>query len=74
MTQSKSKGITFILCLFFGAAGIHRMYVGKLGSGVAQLLLTMTFFGVLISAPWALIDAIMILAGRFNDSDGNQLR
>jgi predicted RNA-binding Zn-ribbon protein involved in translation (DUF1610 family) len=56
-----------ILCFFFGIFGVHRFYVGKVGTGILQLF-TLGGFGI-----WAFIDFIMIVVGSFRDSDGNQI-
>ena len=50
--------------------GIGRFYTGHVGTGVAQLLLSPFFVGVL----WAWIDGILILVGRPVDRDGRPLR
>ena len=57
----------FLLCFFLGWFGIHRFYVGKTGTGIAQLL-TMGGLGI-----WAFIDLIMILCGAFTDAAGNKI-
>ena len=54
-----------ILCFFIGFLGVHRFYVGKVGTGILQLV---TFGGLGI---WAFIDFIMIVIGSFRDSEGN---
>ncbi len=66
-SSEKKKLIAFLLCTFLGMLGIHRFYVGKTGSGVAQLL---TFGGL---GFWAIVDWIMILCGSFTDSEGKAL-
>lgn len=65
----KSKMLALILCLlgFIGFAGIHRMYVGKVGSGVLYFF---TFGFCLIGT---IIDLISIVSGGFRDSYGQPL-
>lgn len=65
--MQKSKIVALLLCLFLGCLGIHRFYVGKIGSGIVQFL-TGGLFGI-----WTLIDFIMILCGGFTDAEGNKL-
>ena len=57
-----------VSCFFLGYLGFHRFYVGKVGTGILQLL---TFGGLGI---WVLIDFIKILLGRFRDSEGRLIR
>lgn len=63
---TKSKMAAGLLGIFLGALGIHRFYLGYTGIGVAQLLLTMTCYGAIISSIWGLIEGIMILTGSIN--------
>ncbi|MDE2429469.1 MAG: TM2 domain-containing protein [Burkholderiales bacterium] len=56
-----------LLCFFLGFLGVHRFYVGKIGTGIVQLL-TFGGFGI-----WALIDFIMIVCSAFTDKDGNKI-
>jgi TM2 domain-containing membrane protein YozV len=55
---------TILLCFFLGALGIHRFYVGKIGTGIVQLL-TLGGLGI-----WTLVDFIMVVTGNFKDSRG----
>jgi len=61
---------TFLFAFFLGMLGIHRFYVGKVGSGIAQLILSLTVIGMLVTSIWVLIDWIAILSGTFRDADG----
>ncbi|MBI2073029.1 MAG: TM2 domain-containing protein [Gemmatimonadetes bacterium] len=60
----KSRLVALLLCFFLGVLGIHRFYVGKVGTGILQLV---TLGGIGI---WALIDFIMIAVGSFTDKQG----
>ncbi len=55
---------TILLCFFLGALGIHRFYVGKIGTGILMLI-TFGGFGI-----WALVDFILIVTGSFHDKEG----
>ena len=62
--SNKSRLVALLLCVFLGTLGIHRFYVGKIGTGIVWLL-TMGCFGI-----GALIDLIMIACGKFKDKQG----
>jgi TM2 domain-containing membrane protein YozV len=57
----------FMLAFFLGAFGVHRFFVGRITSGVFQLL-TAGGLGI-----WWLADVIIIAFGGFNDSDGKKI-
>lgn len=63
----KSWTVAVLLCFFLGALGVHRFYVGKIGTGVLQLI-TIGGLGL-----WSLIDFIVILVGGFKDKYGREL-
>ena len=65
--STKSKGVCFILCFFFGFFGVHHFYVGKIGTGILYLF-TCGLFGF----GW-LIDIFKILANSFTDKNGFRL-
>lgn len=65
--SDKSRLVALLLCWFLGYLGVHRFFVGKVGTGILWLL-TAGLFGI----GW-LVDLIMILCGSFKDKQGNKL-
>jgi len=69
----KSKTVAALLCFFLGSLGIHRFYLGKIGTGILQIILLvlgsiLLIFGIGaflygILGLWVLIDFILILTG-----------
>jgi hypothetical protein len=57
----------FLLAVLLGPFGLHRFFVGKIGTGVLQLL-TLGGLGI-----WLLVDIVMIITGNFTDKDGHKL-
>lgn len=56
-----------VLCFFLGWLGVHRFYVGKIGTGILQML-SFGGFGI-----WMLVDFIVIVVGSFTDKAGNRV-
>lgn len=61
----KSKLIALCLCFFLGGLGVHRFYVGKIGTGILYLLTGGLFFIGII------IDLVNILSNKFKDQQGH---
>ena len=66
--STKSMVPAVLLCFFLGGFGIHRFYVGKIGTGILMIL---TFGGLGI---WVIIDFVRIIIGSFRDKQGLPLR
>ena len=59
---------TVLLAFFLGTLGIHRFYVGKIGTGILMIL-TAGGLGI-----WELIDLIVALFGQFKDKEGRYIK
>lgn len=64
----KSRLATSLLAWYLGFLGVHRFYLGKIGTGILMLL---TFGGLGI---WAIIDFIVAVTGNMKDKDGRLIR
>lgn len=60
----KNKIVAILLCFFFGGLGVHRFYLGKIGTGILMLI-TLGGLGI-----WALIDFIILIT--LSDEKFNQ--
>lgn len=63
--SDKSRLVAFLLAWFVGYLGIHRFYVGKIGTGILWLF-TAGLLGIGVFIDW-----ILILVGSFKDDKGN---
>ncbi|CAB4930599.1 unannotated protein [freshwater metagenome] len=70
----KSRIAAGILGILLGGLGIHRFYLGYVGIGIVQIVVTIVTFGV--GSIWGLIEGILILTGNgiTKDSKGRPLR
>ena len=57
----------FLLTFFVGVLGVHRFYVGKIGTGVLMLI-TLGGLGV-----WFLVDLLLVVTGQFTNKDGQKI-
>lgn len=66
--SKKNKMVALLLCIFLGYFGVHRFYVGKIGTGILYLF-TCGLFGI----GW-FVDIILIATGSFKDQFSLPLR
>ena len=81
--EQKSKMAAGLLGIFLGALGIHNFYVGYTGKAVAQLLLTVIgwilIIGPAVAGIWGLVEGILILCSHYGsqwhrDAQGVELQ
>ena len=66
-TSSTDWLALFLLTFFVGVLGVHRFYVGKIGTGVLMLI-TLGGLGV-----WFLVDLILVVTGQFTNKEGQKI-
>ena len=65
--SSRSRVVAILLCLLLGFFGVHRFYVGKIGTGILMIL-TAGGLGI-----WYVADLILVIFGVFRDKDGKRV-
>ncbi|MEA4878568.1 MAG: TM2 domain-containing protein [Dehalococcoides mccartyi] len=71
--ERKSRIAAGLLGIFLGSIGVHRFYLGYVGIGIAQIIVTIVTLG--IGSIWWFIEGILILTGSFQyDAKGIPLR
>ena len=70
----KSRVAAGVLGILLGGLGIHRFYLGYVGIGIVQIIVTIVTFG--FGSLWGLIEGILILvkSGITTDAQGRPLR
>lgn len=58
--QGKNMVVAYVLWYFLGIFGGHRFYMGRTGSAVAQLILSITVIGMLVTWIWWVVDAFLV--------------
>jgi hypothetical protein len=53
-------GICYILLVLLGLFGGHRFYLNRKGTAIAQLILTLTIYGAVVTFVWMIVDAFLI--------------
>ncbi len=67
----KSKLAAGLLGIFLGQFGVHRFYLGYVGIGIIQILVTCASCG--IGGIWGFVEGIICLCGGMQDADGYEL-
>ena len=69
----RSRVVAGLLGIFLGSLGVHRFYLGFIGIGVAQCIVTLVTCG--LGGIWGFVEGILCLARVIDeDADGVPLR
>ncbi|MBI2918564.1 MAG: TM2 domain-containing protein [Chloroflexi bacterium] len=71
--SDKSRLTAGILGILLGGIGVHRIYLGNIGIGILQIVVSIITLG--IGSLWGFVEGIIIIAGgNWKDSRGMPLR
>jgi TM2 domain-containing membrane protein YozV len=71
--SEKSRVAAGILGIILGGIGVHRFYLGYIGIGILQIIVSLITLG--IGSLWGFIEGVLIVAGvNFRDSRGKPLK
>lgn len=65
--EGKSQLVAVLLCFFLGGLGIHDFYMGYVGKGILQIILSLLIVGFIL----VIIDFIRLLTGSLKPKDGD---
>lgn len=65
--SSRSRVVAGVLGILLGPLGAHRFYLGYIGIGILQIVLTFMTGG--IAGLWGFVEGILCLAGQMRDVD-----
>lgn len=68
--SEKSRFVYVLLDLFLGPLGVHNMYAGFIGTGILQLILSLTLVGLIITVPWCILELFI----QTKDASGRRMR
>lgn len=71
-TSEKNTLAALLLCIFLGTLGVHRFFVGKIGTGFAMIGVTVVTLGA-GGVVWTIVDIIAIARSKFQDKEGRTL-
>ena len=83
--SSKSRLAVVLLAWFLGTLGLHRFYIGKIGTGLTILFLGVIgwattwlvgfgFVFLVAAGIWVFIDFLIALFGAMKDSQGKPIK
>ncbi len=82
--SAKSRLATVLLAFFLGSFGAHRFYIGKTGSAVAMLVITIVgmitavfivgFALLAVTGIWGFVDFIIAIVGGMKDNEGKPIK